>query len=89
MTKNCKTCEKSKRIYMQDTIFTDKLREYYCTEREEMIKHTDSCGKWRKKAEEYELSVQRLKDVENDVKYLLEHLEDTGGGRYYYLIFKP
>lgn len=87
--KSCKTCNFCKKLYLQYGIFTNLRKILYCEKKTEIIVSEISCSRWCKKVPEYVLSVKRLKNVENDIIYLINHLEDLGKGKYYDLIFKP
>ncbi len=68
----CRDCFACKRLYDYALYQYSARKEYYCIEKEEMVNLEDSCEKWKKRKLEYDLSLQRIDEVENDVKRMMQ-----------------
>lgn len=73
-TNSCKNCKFYKRIYRRSEARFFPFNEFYCTAREKATDGKVGCSLWQKRAHDYCISPQRLKEVEEDIKFLLEHL---------------
>ena len=50
-------------------------KEYYCTNHKKLIQKDGGCEKWQAQKTEYDLSVERVDSVIDDIKVLLGYLE--------------
>lgn len=76
-TRTCKSCRFFKIVYEQcgyRFIYSVMYPHYYCTECEQLTDRENVCGKWQRKKAEYDVSPQRLEEVEQDIKALIECL---------------
>ena len=73
--RHCKNCNACKRLYRRYwfRFFGDKL--YYCNAREEITALDGYCEQWKKKKAEYSVSAERLKQAEEDLRFLMEEFK--------------
>lgn len=74
-TKNCKNCNFFKVVYREfgyRLSYSLAYPMYYCTKCEQMTDKESICENRQAKKAEYDISPQRLKEVEQDIKYLLK-----------------
>ena len=47
----------------------------YCIKHEKMIELKDTCYSWKMRKLEYEITIERIDNIENDVIWLIKHLK--------------
>ncbi len=76
--KKCKDCNACKHAYVRYMLNYQRHGELYCAENDSITVADNACEKWRKKREEeYDLSVQRLDEAEEDIKRLIMMFGDN------------
>ena len=75
-TNICDNCNFCKSVYRAFNIAFFKLNEHYCTKYEILTSREDCCESWTKKLREYDVSPQRISQVEQDLTVLLDYFKD-------------
>ena len=76
-TMNCKTCNNCKPVYGREWYWISHIKpKYYCTVCEQLLQREGCCEKWQRKKTEIDISPQRLEEVEQDIKYLIEYFNE-------------
>lgn len=71
--KGCHYCKIAYRRYGYRLQYSTIYPHYYCIEKDAFIDRRNVCEKWQRKKAEYDLSPQRLEEVEQDIKFLIEY----------------
>lgn len=72
--KKCSTCNSCKRVYERTAYGFMKSNYLYCIYHNKIIDLKYTCNYWSKKEIQYEITVERIDDVEEDVMWLIKHL---------------
>lgn len=73
-TNNCKNCRHCYAVYRKRYSMR-KTEWHYCNVMRTLTDYSQSCEHRQKKKREYDVSDARLEQAENDLKYLIEHIE--------------
>ena len=73
-TRTCRTCNARRPLYKRYTCGYDRAKLYYCVVRDDLTDMESSCGEWRKRGIEYDLTPQRFDKAEKDIRYIMEQL---------------
>lgn len=72
--RKCGNCNYCKRVYRRYEYDFWRDGKFYCTNRNDLTRPESRCGEWQRKIEEYDLSSERLKSAETDVKFIINVL---------------
>ncbi len=73
--KICKFCHHYKLTFVIYEYLPIKSDVFYCTKRKTVAEENDTCTCWQKKRAEYDLSLQRFEQAEEDVRALINALK--------------
>lgn len=73
----CKDCDFCKQIYHNLWYSFWFNKEYYCILHDRLTEPKNGCLNGKKKEKEYNLSAERLKQAEEDIKALIKLLKDA------------
>ncbi|MDE5593042.1 MAG: hypothetical protein K2I75_03820 [Clostridiales bacterium] len=71
----CQSCDYCKSLYLMYGFRFWRSKRYFCARQNKPISVYDGCDTWQAKKQRYDLSAQRLDEVEDDINALL--LENT------------
>lgn len=74
-TKKCKNCNNCKRLYSKLSIRFFRSHHLYCIIQGKITKAENECKDWQKNEREYDISCERFKKAEEDVKFLLKYFD--------------
>ena len=75
-TKTCKTCNFCKKIYRKFFYRFWKEKTEYCMQKSALTENDFSCGFWREKTAESDLSPQRFETAEEDLTTILKLIKE-------------
>ncbi len=73
--KFCNSCNWCKKLYEKTHYGFMNVDLNYCIKHEKMIELKDTCYSWKMRKLEYEITIERIDNIENDVIWLIKHLK--------------
>jgi len=75
VTKKCRNCSDGRETHRKGNFAFWQCAEYYCTRQNKLTAPNGVCPYWSKKELTYDVSIQRIDQVIEDVKYIKDNVE--------------
>ena len=73
--KKCSTCDNCKIVYTKIGVRFWRGKERYCSKYNKLVKKNYDCANWHEKIVEYDVSVERLDSVVEDIGVMINLFE--------------
>ena len=74
-TKRCGKCKYCYQMYDRTGYTYSKCYDFYCALKDDITNVDGCCERWKQNKVEYDLSVERLRQTEKDLIFMIENVD--------------